>query len=234
MSTDQPVSHPSDVPRARSVKSTFLTPAVAEYLATQSPAVDDVLAELADYTAGLGSISGMQIAPDQGALLTMLTRLVAPRFAVEVGTFTGYSSICIARGLADGGRLLCCDLSEEWTSVARTYWERAGVVDRIELRLAPALETLQLLPGDPQIDLAFIDADKTGYRSYWDEIVPRLRPGGLLLVDNVLWSGRLADPANREVDTIALREFNDYVRTDARVEAVLVPIADGLTLARRR
>jgi caffeoyl-CoA O-methyltransferase len=216
------------------IKSTFLTPEVAAYLAGQVPAVDGVLADLAEYTAGLGNVATMQIAPDQGAFLTLLTRLVAPRFAVEVGTFTGYSSICIARGLAEGGRLLCCDVSEKWTSVARTYWERAGVADRIELRLAPALETLQLLPGDPPIDLAFIDADKTGYRSYWDEIVPRLAPGGLVLVDNVLWSGRLADPAVADEDTVALREFNDYVRTDERVDAVLVPIADGLTVARRR
>ncbi len=216
------------------IKSAFLTPEVAAYLGAQAPAVDPVLVELAEYNHGLGSVSSMQIAADQGAFLSLIARLVAPRFAVEVGSFTGYSGICLARGLAPGGRLLCCDVSEEWTSVAQEYWERAGVRDRIELRLAPALETLQLLPEESQIDLAFIDADKTGYRSYWDEIVPRMRPGGVVLVDNVLWSGKVADAAVQDEDTQALRAFNDYVRSDGRVEAVLVPIADGLTLARRR
>ena len=215
-------------------KSAFLTSDVAAYLGAQAPAVDDVLTELAEYNAGLGSVSQMQIATDQGAFLTLIARLVNPTFAVEVGSFTGYSGICLARGLAEGGRLLCCDVSEEWTSVAQKYWERAGVRDRIELRLAPALETLQALPTDPPIDLAFIDADKQGYRGYWDEIVPRLRPGGVLLVDNVLWSGKVADDSVQDDDTRALRAFNDYVRTDDRVEAVLVPIADGLTVARRR
>jgi caffeoyl-CoA O-methyltransferase len=215
-------------------KSAFLNPDVAAYLHAQAPAVDDVLAELAAHNAGLGSVAQMQIAPDQGAFLTLIARLVSPRFAVEVGSFTGYSGICLARGLAEGGRLLCCDVSEEWTSVAQKYWERAGVRDRIELRLAPALETLQLLPDDPEIDLAFIDADKQGYRGYWDEIVSRLRPGGVVLVDNVLWSGKVADDSVQDDDTRALRAFNDYVRTDERVESVLVPIADGLTVARRR
>lgn len=216
------------------IKSKFLTPEVAEYLAAQAPATDAVLSELAGYTAGLGQISAMQIAPSQGVYMTLLARMVAPRFAVEVGTFTGYSSICLARGLAEGGRLLCCDVSEEWTSVARKYWERLGLTDRIELRLAPALETLQSLPTEPPIDLAFIDADKAGYRSYWDEIVPRLRPGGIVLVDNVLWSGQVADASVNDADTVALREFNDHVRSDDRVEQVIVPIGDGLTLARRR
>ena len=136
------------------------------------------------------TLAGMQIGDDQGQLLTMLARLVGARRAVEVGTFTGYSSLCIARGLADGGQLLCCDVSEEWTSIAVRAWQRAGLRDRIELRLAPALETLRALPADAVLDLVFIDADKPGYRSYWDELVPRVRPGGLLLADNVLWSGR--------------------------------------------
>jgi caffeoyl-CoA O-methyltransferase len=217
-----------------SKSSAFLTPAVNDYLAALAPGPDPVLADLAAYTQGLGGVANMQIATDQGAFLTLLARLIAPRFVVEVGTFTGYSSICLARGLAEGGRMLCCDVSEEWTSVARKYWERAGVADRIELRLAPALETLQTLPTDPPIDLAFIDADKQGYRGYWDEIVPRLRPGGVILVDNVLWSGKVADDSVQDDDTQALRAFNDYVRADDRVEAVLVPIADGLTVARRR
>ena len=153
---------------------------------------------------------------------------------MEVGTFTGYSSICIARGLAAGGRLLCCDVSEEWTAVARDHWVQAGVDDRIDLRIAPAADTLRALPADPPIDIAFIDADKTGYRTYYDEIVARLRPGGLVLLDNVLWSGNVVDESDQSDDTVALRLVNDHVASDERVEAVMLPIADGLTIARKR
>jgi caffeoyl-CoA O-methyltransferase len=166
--------------------------------------------------------------------MTILTKLVGVHFAVEVGTFTGYSSICIARGLAPGGRLLCCDVSEEWTAIAREHWVAAGVDDRIDLRIGPAADTLRSLPDEPPIDLAFIDADKTGYRTYYDEIVDRLRPGGVVLIDNVLWSGNVIDPADTSDDTEALRALNDHVAADERVEAVLLPISDGLTLARRR
>jgi caffeoyl-CoA O-methyltransferase len=129
---------------------------------------------------------------------------------------------------------LCCDVSEEWTSVGRPYWERAGVADRIELRIAPALETLQALPGDPRIDLAFIDADKGGYIAYYEELLARLRPGGLILVDNVLWSGRVVDPEATDEDTVAIRAFNDHVAADERVDSVMLPVADGLTLLRKR
>ncbi|HKE77160.1 MAG TPA: O-methyltransferase [Acidimicrobiales bacterium] len=195
--------------------------------------VDEVLADLHDETAALGAVAGMQIGPDQGQLLTLLTRLVGGRKAVEVGTFTGYSSTCIARGLAEGGTLLCCDVSEEWTALARKAWDRAGLADRIELRIAPAIETLRALPPDADIDLVFIDADKPGYVDYWEELVPRVRPGGLLLADNVLWSGRIQDPAVDDPDTVALRAFNDRVAADDRVEAVVLPAFDGLTLARR-
>ncbi len=176
----------------------------------------------------------MQIGADQGALLTMLTRLVGARRAVEVGTFTGYSSLCIARGLAPGGKLLCCDVSEEWTAIARRHWEMAGVSGSIDLRLAPALETLQSLPAEPPIDLAFIDADKPSYRSYYDEIVPRLRAGGVVLLDNVLWSGAVVDEADTSENTEAIRAVNDHIASDDRVEAVMLPIADGLTIARKR
>src|SRR6478736_10330694 len=147
---------------------------------------DSVVRELQAETAELGDVAGMQIGDDQGQLLTMLVRLTGARRAVEVGTFTGYSSVCLARGLPDDGHLLCCDVSEEYTAIARRYWERAGVADRIELRIAPAAETLRSLPAEPHLDLAFIDADKTGYASYVEEIVPRLRPGGLLVLDNML------------------------------------------------
>ena len=152
---------------------------------------------------------------------------------MEVGTFTGYSSICIARGLADGGRLVCCDVSEEWTAIAREHWEKAGVADRIELRIGPAAETLRALPAEPPIDLAFIDADKPGYRTYYEEIVARLRPNGLVLLDNVLWSGNVVDESDDSENTVAIRAVNDHVAADARVEAVMLPIADGLTIARK-
>jgi predicted O-methyltransferase YrrM len=196
--------------------------------------VDEVLADLHAETADLGRVAGMQIGPDQGQLLTWLTRLVGARKAVEVGTFTGYSSTCIARGLADGGRLLCCDVSEEWTALARRAWARAGLEDRIELRIAPAVETLRALPADADIDLVFIDADKPGYLDYWEELVPRVRPGGLLLADNVLWAGSIADLGLTDDNTTALRAFNDRVAADDRVEVAILPAYDGLTLARRR
>lgn len=196
--------------------------------------VDEVLADLRDETLALGGVAGMQIGPDQGQLLTLLTGLVGARRAVEVGTFTGYSSLCIARGLARGGTLLCCDVNEEWTAIGRRAWQRAGLADRIDLRLAPASETLRALPADEPIDLVFIDADKPGYVDYWNELVPRVRPGGLLLADNVLWSGTIVDPSATEANVVALREFNDAVAADGRVEVAMLPAYDGLTLARRR
>jgi caffeoyl-CoA O-methyltransferase len=194
---------------------------------------DEVVEQLRAQTLALGRASGMQIGDDQAQLLTLLTRLVGVRRAVEVGTFTGYSALSIARGLAPGGTLLCCDVSEEWTGIARQAWDRAGVADRIELRIAPALQTLAALPQQADIDLAFIDADKPSYAAYWDELVPRVRPGGLLVADNVLWSGEVADVDARGTDLEALRAFNDKVATDPRVEAVVLPAFDGLTLARR-
>jgi caffeoyl-CoA O-methyltransferase len=196
--------------------------------------VDDVLADLQAETAALGRVAGMQVGPDEGQLLTLLARLVDARRAVEVGTFTGYSSLCIARGLAPGGSLLCCDVSEEWTALGRRAWERAGVSDRIELRIAPAIETLRALPADEPIDLVFIDADKPGYVDYWEELVPRVRPGGLLLADNVLWSGEITNPDRTDENTEALRAFNDRVAADDRVEAAVLPAFDGLTIARKR
>ena len=193
----------------------------------------DVIRQLQAETAALGGAAGMQIGDDQGQLLTMLARLLGARRAVEVGTFTGYSSLCIARGLADGGSLICCDVSEEWTAIAARAWERAGLTGRISLRLAPALETLRTLPPEPDIDLVFIDADKPGYLAYWNELVPRVRPGGVLLADNVLWSGKIVDASLTDENTAALRAFNDAVASDARVEAVVLPAFDGLTIARK-
>lgn len=196
--------------------------------------VDDVLADLRAETLALGGAAGMQIGPDQGQLLTLLAQLVGARRAVEVGTFTGYSSLCIARGMPEDGTLLCCDVSEEWTDIARRAWERAGVSDRIDLRIAPALATLRALPAEPLIDLAFIDADKDGYVDYWRELVPRVRPGGLVLADNVLWAGAIIDPDDEEPNTVALRSFNDVVAADDRVDVVVLPAFDGLTIARKR
>jgi caffeoyl-CoA O-methyltransferase len=215
-------------------KSILVTPAVHDYAVAHGTPPDAVQESLIEATAALGGISRMQIAPEQGAFMTILAQLVDARFAVEVGTFTGYSSICIARGLADGGRLLCCDVSEEWTAVARDHWVQAGVDDRIELVIGPAADTLRALPADPPIDFAFIDADKPGYRTYYDEIVQRVRPGGLVLVDNVLWSGNVVDAADQSDDTVAIREVNDHIAADERVDVVMLPIADGLTIARRR
>ncbi|MET0903794.1 MAG: O-methyltransferase [Acidimicrobiales bacterium] len=216
-------------------KSIIVTQAVQDYsVAHSSRPPDDVQRSLIEATRALGGISMMQISPDQGAFMTLLTRLVGAKLAVEVGTFTGYSSICIARGLAEGGKLVCCDVSEEWTAIAREHWEKAGVADRIDLRIGPAADTLQGLPADPPIDLAFIDADKPGYRIYYDEIVERLRPNGLVLLDNVLWSGNVVDESDDSENTIAIRAINDHVAADARVEAVMLPIADGLTIARKQ
>jgi predicted O-methyltransferase YrrM len=217
-------------------KSFFLTPEAAEYLVAHGTPPDDVQRDLIEETAKLGGVAGMQIAPEQGAFMTVLTRLLGVRSAVEVGTFTGYSALCIARGLVDGGHLLCCDVSEEWTSVGRRYWERAGVADSIELRIGPAADTLRTLPHEELFDLAFIDADKPNYPVYYEEILGRLRPNGAILVDNVLWDGRVYQPpADGDDDnTRALRAFNDMVAADKRVDTVMLPLADGLTILRKR
>jgi caffeoyl-CoA O-methyltransferase len=215
-------------------KSFFLSPEIHAYLVAHGTPPDEVLQELAQETARVGPLAIMLVAPEQGALLTLLTRLVGARRAIEVGTFTGYSSLCIARGLPEDGRLLCCDVSEEWTGIARRFWQKAGVDGRIDLRIAPAAETLRALPEREEWDLAFIDADKPGYPVYYEEILRRLRPGGLILADNVLWMGRVADPAADDAQTQAIRAFNDLVARDARVERVMLPVSDGLTLIRKR
>jgi len=216
-------------------RSELVSEELQEYLVTHSVAPDPVLAELAVETASrFPDAAGMQIGPEQGAFMTMLTQLAGATGALEIGTFTGYSAICVARGLADGGRLTCCDVSEEWTSVARKYWQRAGLADRIDLKLRPALETLQAMPATESFDIAFIDADKTGYVSYWDEVVPRMRPGGVILVDNTLQDGRVIEPASQDANVQAIRAFNDHVIADERVVVVLLPIGDGLTMARKK
>ncbi|GAA1404360.1 O-methyltransferase [Catellatospora coxensis] len=189
---------------------------------------------VAETLRATGGASRMQIEPEYAALLTMLTRLVNARHAVEVGTFTGMSSLAIGRGLADGGRLVCFDISAEYTAIAQRFWQRAGLDDRIELRLGPAVEGLAALPAEPHLDLAFIDADKEGYAAYWDALVPRMRPGGMLIVDNVLWSGHVLDEKPKDTSTAALIAFNAKAAADDRVDVVMLPFSDGVTLARKR
>ncbi|HEX3668358.1 MAG TPA: O-methyltransferase [Acidimicrobiia bacterium] len=215
-------------------KSFFLTKAVHDYLVAHAPPLDDVQRDLIAETEALGGISMMQIAPEQGAFMTLLPRLIGARHAIEVGTFTGYSAISIARGLSDDGTLLCCDVNEEWTAIARKYWERAGVSDKVELRIAPAIETLRSLPAGEQFDLAFIDADKPNYPHYYEEVLARLRPNGVILVDNTLWGGAVADSKATDDNTKAIRAFNDKVAADDRVESTILTVGDGLTLIRKR
>jgi caffeoyl-CoA O-methyltransferase len=215
-------------------KSFFLTKPVHDYLVAHAPPLDDVQRDLIAETEALGGISMMQIAPEQGAFMTLLTRLIGARRAIEVGTFTGYSAISIARGLSDDGTLLCCDVNEEWTAIARKCWELAGVDDKIELRIAPAIETLRSLPAGEQFDLAFIDADKPNYPHYYEEVLARLRRNGVILVDNTLWGGAVADSKATDDNTNAIRAFNDAVAADDRVESTILTVGDGLTLIRKR
>jgi caffeoyl-CoA O-methyltransferase len=210
-----------------------LTEQLREYVTAHSNALDEIARDLVEETrAALPDEAEMQIGADQAGLLTLLARLVDARLAVEVGTFTGYSAMSIARGLAPGGRLICFDLSDEFTKIARRYWTRAGLDDRIELRLGPAAERLAELSAEPAVDLVFIDADKGGYPTYWAELVPRMRPGGVLVIDNVLRGGRVIAPTS--ADDRAIAEFNDLVLRDDRVDSVLLPLADGITVARKR
>lgn len=209
---------------------------VPPYLVAHSSPLDELSRRLIAETKALGDVSGMQISPDEGAFLTLVARLSKAVNAVEVGTFTGYSAMCIARGLRHDGHLLCCDVSQEWTRIAGRYWAEAGLADKIELRLAPATETLRALPTEPIFDLAFIDADKGGYPTYWDEIVPRVRGGGVILIDNVLQRNRVADPEDAgDSDQVrVMRAFNDKVVADPRVEVAMLPIRDGVTMAVKR
>ena len=215
-------------------RSFLIDDVLNDYLVAHTTPADEVQRSLIETTQALGDISGMQIAVDQGNLLTLLVQIVGARRVVEVGTFTGYSALCIARGLPDEGHLLCCDVSEEWTAIGREHWERAGVGDKIELRIGPGADTLAALPAEPQFDLAFVDADKPSYVRYVDELVPRLRVGDLLLIDNVLWSGNVVDPEATDDNTEAIRRCNDHVAAHPELESLILPIGDGLTLARKR
>ena len=200
------------------------------YLAAHTEPPDLIASELIAETATL-PMAGMQVAPEQGVFLKLLVQLTGARSVLEIGTFTGFSALCMARGLPEGGRLVACDVSEEWTSIGRRYWERAGVADRIELRLGPALDTLGAMAPDELYDLVFVDADKPGYPAYYEAVVDHIRTGGLLLADNVLRAGRILAPDSE--GTAAIHRFNDLVHEDPRTEAVLLPLFDGLTFARK-
>ena len=213
-----------------------LTDSLYDYLLSVSLRETDLQRRLREETAAL-PMARMQISPEQGQFMALLARLTGARRCLEVGVFTGYSSLAVALALPADGRIVACDISEEWTAIARRYWAEAGVAGRIDLRLAPALDTLDALVaagGAGTYDLAFIDADKTAYLDYYERALLLLRPGGLLMTDNTLWSGRVADPEVGDADTVALRHYNEHLHRDARVDLSLVPIGDGLTLARKR
>jgi caffeoyl-CoA O-methyltransferase len=210
-----------------------IEPEIRDYIASRSSPPDPVLQELSRETADrYPQQAHMQIDPVRARLLSVFARATKARLAIEIGTFTGYSSICIARGLLPGGKLICCDMSEEWTSVARKYWERAGVNRRIDLRLGPALDTIASFPCEPRFDLAFIDADKDSYFSYWLELVPRMQPGGLLIVDDAFGSGELVG-SGQNARVMYVREFSDLAAADPRVDLALTAVADGLLVACR-
>jgi caffeoyl-CoA O-methyltransferase len=216
-------------------RSYVVEPDLATYIAAHSTPPDEVQRLLMSATeARTGNAAGMQIGGDQGTLFEILVRAIGVRSAIEIGTFTGYSAMSIARGLPAGGRLICCDVSEEWTSIAREHWALAGVSDRIELRIGPALETIAALPDDLRFDLAFIDADKPNYGNYFDALFPLMHDTGVILVDNTLWSRQVLDPEATERDTVALRAFNTKIAADDRVSCVILPIGDGVTMIQRR
>jgi caffeoyl-CoA O-methyltransferase len=206
-----------------------------DYLVQFGTRESDLLKDLRNETAKLPG-AGMQIGPEQGAFMGLLVELIGAKRALEIGTFTGYSSLCIAGALPADGKLICCDVSEEYTKVARNYWRRAGLESKIELRIGPAVATLDaLIAADvAPFDFAFIDADKTNYSNYYDRVMKLVRPGGLIAIDNVLWGGDVAKPEANDEDTRAIRALNGMVRNDERVTLALAPIGDGLTLARKR
>lgn len=216
-------------------KGIEMTEPLREYLVAHSLPRSDVHRELVAVTQeAMGDAAGMQIAEEQGPFLTLLARLVGAQLAVEVGTFTGLSAMCIADGLPEDGRLHCFDINDEYVSVGRPFWDRAGVAGRIEVHIGPAAETLAAFEPDRPVDLAFIDADKPGYETYYERLLELTRPGGLIVVDNALWGGSVADPSSDRGQVEVIRDFNDHVAADARVDATLLNVGDGLMLARKR
>jgi caffeoyl-CoA O-methyltransferase len=217
---------------ARSLLSDDIERYVGETVTKETPLQKRLRAETAKLPMAM-----MQIGPDQGALLALLVRLIGAKRTIEIGTFTGYSALAVAQALPKDGKVTCCDINQEWTAIARRYWQEAGLADRIELRLGPAAETLKSLlaaGGAGSFDFAFIDADKAGYDSYYEFCLQLIRPNGLIAIDNVLWSGAVVNSKKRDADTDALRALNLKMRDDARVDSVLLTVGDGLTLARRR
>ena len=208
-----------------------LTPKLAAYVAATGTRETAVQKRLRAATRRI-PMGGMQIGPDQAAFMQVLVRAIGARRCLEVGTFTGYSALAVALALPPGGRIVCCDVSEEWTAMARKYWAQAGVAGKIQLKLAPALQTLKKLKGP--FDFAFIDADKENYQRYFDRCLALLRRGGVIAIDNTLWGGSVINSRNRTVDARAIRAFNRKLRRDRRVEISLLPIGDGLTLAFKR
>ena len=216
-----------------SERSLNLEPRLYRYLVDHSVREHPALRELREATAGMKH-AGMQISPEQGQFMALLARLLGAKRTLEIGVFTGYSAMSVALALPPGGTIVACDVSEEWTAMARRHWEKAGVAGKIDLRLAPALQTLDKLIAEGAagtFDFAFIDADKSNYPGYYERCLVLVRRGGLIAVDNTLWSGAVADPGNEERDTLAIRAFNDAVHEDSRVEMSLLPVGDGLTLA---
>lgn len=215
-------------------KFTTLDEGLYSYLVEHGSRQDDVLRRLAEETEGMGDIAVMQIGADQGAFMTLFVKAIGARRALEVGTFTGYSAICIARGLPEDGELVACELSGEYAAIARRYFEEAGVADRIDLRLGPALETLRAMPEEESFDFAFIDANKDEYLAYYEECLTRVRRGGVIAIDNVLGAGRVLDPDPGDEMALGIVELNERLVSDERVDVAMVPIADGLTLALKR
>jgi caffeoyl-CoA O-methyltransferase len=215
-------------------RSQFIDAEIDEYAAAHSTPPDAHQLDLQRITREkTGRAAGMQIGDDQATLMEMLVRAMGATRAVEIGTFTGYSALAVARGMGPGGRLLCCDISQEWTSIACAAWQEAGVADRIELRVGPGLATLRALPPGEQFDFAFIDADKTGYPVYYEEILGRLRVGGLILLDNMLQGGRVIDEQELGDSVVTLRALNDTIAADPRVRVLLLPLGDGVSVVQR-
>lgn len=215
-----------------SLEPTPIDAELARYIQDHAGGRDEILRQVEAQTAAMGDLARMQTAPEQAAFLEMLVRLAGARFAVEVGTFTGYGAIRIARGLAEGGSLLCCELDPERAELARANLDAAGVGERVEIRVGPAIETLRAMPDEQTIDFAYLDADKAGYPDYYEELVSRLSPGGLLAIDNVFMAGEILDPQRQATETMV--RLNDQIPGDDRVDSVMLGMADGLTLVRRK
>lgn len=212
-----------------------LSESLAAYVSTVAYRESDAQRGLREKTAPM-SYGVMQISPEQGAFMSILVKLMNARLCIEVGTFTGYSALAVASALPADGKIICCDVSDEWTDIGKPFWQQAGVADKIDLRIAPASETLDSLIADGmtgKVDFAFIDADKTGYDTYYEKLLTLLRPNGVIGIDNVLWSGAVVDPSDTDEDTVALRALNEKIARDDRVEIAMIPIGDGLTLARK-